>query len=236
MASKLAALLLVLCLLTGAALGEAVTPTDPADDPGEDAGSGYEVPGDDPGEDPGEKPAGKPTRPNWSGRGSGRGAGRSGSMGFTVTPGKALTSQHARGSGTVTRYGTVALELPETPMETLTLGGETLYITCEGTVFHGVVEGETLTLTAEAEGRWTVGLAALETLARSGVDTLVLAGTGGETTLPTALTPSGDSYARERAKGFVATDFLLLVEEEGLRLQVEDRVYDLEDETMRTGG
>ena len=47
-------------------------------------------------------------------------------MGFTVTPGKALTSQHARGSGTVTLYGTVALELPETPMETLTLGGETL--------------------------------------------------------------------------------------------------------------
>ena len=29
---------------------------------------------------------------------------------------------------------------------------------------------------------------------------------------------------------------LLLVEKEGLRLQVEDRVYDLEDETMRTGG
>ena len=202
-----------------------------AEDPGEDPGSGEENP-DDPGQGSGDH-AGHSSWHGFSGKGRRSG---SGSMGFTVTPGKALTGTHAKGSNSLDLYGTVALTAAGKPMDALVLGGEALDVTCEGTVFTAKVSKDTLVLTAQAEGRWSVSMDALETLSRSGVSTLVLAGGGPEQVLSTGMTLTGDSYARERAEGYVASDFHLVVEADAVWVQVEDRVYDLEELSLNTGG
>ncbi len=47
--------------------------------------------------------------------------------------------------------------------------------------------------------------------------------------IPTDLELTGPAYGRERANGFVASDFVYSLTDEGLLVQVEDRLYAVHD-------
>ena len=149
-------------------------------------------------------------------------------QGFRVTPGEALTSSHASGTKDMQLYGTVALEPAEAPVTQLTLGGTVLSVTLDGgaSAFTATLEGDALALTPESEGAcWTVNARALETLNRSGAAMLTLV-LGGETTLlSTNLAFRGATYAALRARGFVSGDFNLQIDRDGLRVEIDDQIY-----------
>ena len=156
--------------------------------------------------------------------------------GFSITPGQALTTSHARGTKELSIYGTVALSVDSEPMDELVMGGETLDIAFDSDSFTAVLEEDVLELTAEAEGEWQLSMSALETLAKSGISALLLS-SGSETIeIQTDLTLSGSSYARERAKGLVAEDFLLCLGKDEIRVHVEDRCYLLENQQLIKAG
>ncbi len=167
-----------------------------------------------------------------SGRG-GKSGGKSQSSPTTVIPGKALTSTHTRGSSSVIPYGTVELTIDDEPMEILILGGEELKLTCNGSAFTGEISQDMLILTSsDGEGTWSVTQRTLITLNESGIREIRLVAGEDETVLDTDLEFSGTAYARERANGYVPSDFLLWRQEGGWLVAVEDRVYDLEQLTV----
>lgn len=161
--------------------------------------------------------------------GGGTRPGRSGAGG--ITPGQALTSTHARGTGDLLPYGAVRLQLPEGEMDALTLGGETLDLTCGGASFSAALEDDTLLLASETAD-WTFTQATLNTLSLSGVRVLSLS--DGEETLrlDTDLAMTGRDYARERADGFASSDFRFGVADGGFTVTVEDRIYRLVDDRL----
>ena len=132
-------------------------------------------------------------------------------QGFRVTPGEALTGSHASGTGDMRIYGTVALETSNDEMTLLTLGEATLNLTLDsGAAFTATLDASTLRLKPVANGaRWEINLSALQTLNRSGIETLRLATEGGEIELSTALELGGSVYGMLRAQGLVAKDFTL---------------------------
>ena len=132
-------------------------------------------------------------------------------QGFRVTPGEALTSSHASGDGNMQLYGTVALEASDDEMTLLTLGEDQLNLTLDGgAAFTASLEDSTLYLKPVAAGaRWEIRLSALQTLNRSGIETLTLATGDGEIQLPTSLELCGSIYGMLRAQGLVAKDFTL---------------------------
>lgn len=156
-----------------------------------------------------------------------------------VTPGKALTSAHAKGSGQVLPYGTVQLAIGTGTMEILQVGGEELALSCGGHAFRGKIQGDRLVLTREAgdeaeegpETGWTVTQKALKTLSASGIREIVLIDAEGETALETGIEFSGSSYAKERAEGFVSSDFVLCRRDGSWSVRVEDREYELPELT-----
>ena len=54
----------------------------------------------------------------------------------------------------------------------------------------------------------------------------------GEAEIPTDLALTGAAYGRERAGGFVASDFLYAYSSDLLTVQVEDRLYAINDGIM----
>ena len=160
---------------------------------------------------------GKPGGPGGGMPGGGRPSGAGGSpegmadQGFRVTPGEALTSSHASGDGDMRIYGTVALEASDDEMTLLTLGEDQLNLTLDGgAAFTATLDDSTLYLEPVAAGaRWEIRLSALQTLNRSGIETLTLATGDGEIQLPTSLELCGSIYGMLRAQGLVAKDFTL---------------------------
>lgn len=223
---------LLLCLLCAAlfqaAPAEEAIP--PADSPAaeETAGDGQpesaaeEAEGGEQ-EQPGEAgEAGKGGRPSGGGRRSGRSGGSSG-----ITPGKALISTHAKGTGAELRHGAVALTAAEEDMQALVLGGEELALSCGGFGFSASVEEDVLVLRSEEGDAWAMTMDVLRTLNRSGIRRLRLIGPAGETALDTAMELTGALYGRERARGFVSADFLLLRREGEWEVRVDSRTYRL---------
>lgn len=152
-------------------------------------------------------------------------------QGFRVTPGQALTSSHASGTGDMRIYGTVALETSDAEMTLLTLGESELRVTLDGgAAFTATLDGSILYLNPIAAGaRWEINLSALQTLKRSGIETLTLAIDGAEIELPTALELGGSVYGMLRAQGLVAKDFTLEISAEGQRVSVNGAQYLLTD-------
>jgi len=167
------------------------------------------------------------------------GFGKGGAGGRTavnaVTPGKALTTTHAKGSGVLAPYGTVELSIGSAPMEILEIGGEVLDLTCGGELFRGKIEDDALVLTREeteesaAEAGWAVSQKALKTLSESGIGEVRMIDAGQEVSLETDLEFSGSAYARERAEGYVSADFMICRREGNWSVCVEDREYDLSE-------
>ncbi len=167
--------------------------------------------------------------PHW--RPSGRGGqGKGGSSAFIITPGKALISTHSSGTGDRTLYGTVPLELSSEPMTILTMGGWALEVSRGGeTDFHAALSDSQLVLTSEEEGTWYFTQYALQTLFKSGVSALSFSVAEDEVVIPTDLALTGTAYGRERAGGFVASDFVFSLDENGLFVNVEERMYAVQD-------
>ena len=152
-------------------------------------------------------------------------------QGFRVTPGQALTSNHASGTGDMRIYGTVALETSDAEMTLLTLGETELNLTLDGgAAFTASLDASTLLLQPVAAGaRWEINLSALQTLKRSGIETLTLAIDGAEIELPTALELGGSVYGMLRAQGLVAKDFTLEISAEAQTVRVNGAQYLLTD-------
>ena len=148
---------------------------------------------------------------------------------LNITPGEAITRQHAAGSKDMTLYGTVALTTEETPGTQLRLGGETLEVSCGGTPVAASVAGDTLTLRADGTD-WRISLKALHTLRDSGINTLRLSLQDGSIRqLETDLEPSGRQYGLLRAAGLVSKDFTLCPDPEGdgWTVEADGRAFDL---------
>ena len=146
------------------------------------------------------------------------------------TPGEAITRQHATGdkSETLVAYDAVLPEVSSLPMTKLTVGGETLEAGCSGMRFTASITGDTMTLYTSGAGDWQIRQNALGTLKKSGIRILRLMDGNGKTReLSTGLTFSGRQYALLRAKGFVSKDFLLTAGEDGWRVKVDGKTFDL---------
>ncbi|HIS02819.1 MAG TPA: hypothetical protein IAA75_02805 [Candidatus Pullichristensenella avicola] len=157
---------------------------------------------------------------------SGAGGGSSGST---------RTVSHSSGSDAeATPYGAVALEVPETSMLTLTLGGEELSLTltldcdagaartaaaftAELAVWNGAEGDEnydTLILTASGEGaespyayRWDFSGDVYKTLFNSGIEYLVLRVNDRVTALSTAGFTAGAAYNALKSAGAASSEF-----------------------------
>ncbi len=147
----------------------------------------------------------------------------------SVTPGKALLSSHASGSGVLAGMSSGQLRLSRIDGQiTLMLGGEPLELTCGETAFRMKRTDEILELTAETDSPdWRLTLQTLETLADNGVRVLALVSSDGQRRLNTRQLLTGAAYIRERTGGFVPRDFIYRWTGEGWRVEVEDRLYAL---------
>ena len=130
-------------------------------------------------------------------------------------------------------YGTVPLSLDSDTMQILSMGGQALEVSRGGdTDFHAELTDTLLTLTSDEEGVWYFTQYALQTLAQSGVSVLSFSTEQGEVIIPTDMALTGSAYGRERSNGFVASDFLFALTEDGLYMNVEDRYYAVQDGTL----
>lgn len=246
--SKILSLLLVLCVVCLAAAGgaraeEPAAEAAPAGDTAQPAetqeGQGEAGNGEAEGaregmpEGAGEAPAGGMPSGGFPGGGGGgmpSGGGRGGGKGGEssgITPGKALSSAHASGKKDMTRYGSVELTAEAEGMQALTLGGEELALTCGGSLFTVSVEEDVLVLCSEEGDAWSLTMDVLKTLKLSGIRQLRLAGPGTETVLDTDLELTGSLYGKERTKGFVSADFLLMLRDGKWMIRVDGREYRL---------
>ena len=186
------------------------TPT-PTPDPGENTPSPSGKPG-------GHRPSIRPRTGN-----SGK------SSVFRITPGQALISSHATGTGDMTAYGTVSLTLDSETMQVLSMGGTLLELSHGGEdEFEAELDTDQLRLSAAEDGVWYFTQYALQTLSRSGISALSFCLTDGVVSIPTDLALSGTAYGRERSSGFVASDFLFSLSDDGLFVSVEDRLYSVD--------
>ena len=166
------------------------------------------------------------SRGGGSGRSSGGQAGAD--QGFRVTAGTALTDAHDSGSGDMTPYGAVALSADEGAMSRLTLGGEALDIALDGGtgLFTAALEGTMLSLVPAAEGgTWSLNGYALRTLARSGIEAVLLTLDGERLSLSTRSEPTGRVYGDLRAEGYVSSDFEYRVSARGTEVWVDGARY-----------
>ncbi len=151
-------------------------------------------------------------------------------QGFRVTPGKALTSDHASGSKSMRLYGTVTPVSLEEPAAELAYDGYALEIALDGGqgLFTAAVEDGALTLTpAESGSAWTVNGFALKTLSRSGIDALRLVLDGAAVELPTDPGLQGPAYAALCAKGLVSGDYEYTITAGDIRVAVDGADYRL---------
>ena len=194
---------------------EPATPSDLPDD------------SDDQGRPDGQQaPAAPQRRIRYTGRRSSR---SSAAAGFQVTPGKALTTTHAKGTQDMQLYGTVALETDDRLMQRLEIGGTELDISCGGGWFTAELEESRLLLGGAESSSWTMTQAALNTLAKSGVSELVLATEDGEYAVDTSLSFTGLKYGQLRAKGLVAKDFSIHLSGGAITVVADGETYTLAD-------
>ena len=148
----------------------------------------------------------------------------------SVTPGKALLSSHASGSGILQGLESGWLRVRRIEGQTiLMLDSEELEISCGETNYTMNQTGEILELTAVTEApAWRLTLQDLETLADHGIRVLALVSSDGQRRLNTRQLLNGSAYTRERMDGFVPQDFVYRWTDEGWRVEVEERVYALE--------
>ena len=208
--------------------------------PAEEASTEEESPGKDPDSEEGDaKDTGEKTeegnasgapgggkKPAGGRSGGGRG-GKSSQNSSGITPGKALTSSHAKGSRDMLRHGAVALTTGIGSMDTLVLGGKKLTLSCSGHTFLASLEDDVLILRSAEGDEWSLTMDVLKTLQISGIRQLRLIGPEEETVLNTDLELSGAAYGRERAQGFVSSDFLLLRRNGDWIIRVDGREYRL---------
>ena len=133
-------------------------------------------------------------------------------------------------------YGTVALEASDDEMTLLTLGETELNLTLDGGVaFTASLEDSTLYLEPVSAGaRWEIKLSALQTLNRSGIETLRLATEDGEIQLFTDLELCGSVYGMLRAQGLVAKDFTLEISADQQIVRVGGAQYLLNGSELAT--
>ena len=82
-----------------------------------------------------------------------------------------------------------------------------------------------LILRSEESGAWSLTMDVLQTLEISGISRLRLIGPDTEVMLDTDLELTGPLYGRERSKGFVSADFLLLMRDGEWIIRVDGREY-----------
>lgn len=158
------------------------------------------------------------------------GSGMPEEAGFRVTPGEALTDDHASGTKNMTLYGTVALEVEETPMQALTVGGVALDVTLDGGLqpFTASIEDGCLILTPETEGeQWQLSGGALKTLFSSGIEALILVVDDSKIALETGTALGGAVYGKLCAAGYVSKDYLWQVDARGMEITVGEARYRL---------
>ena len=181
---------------------------------------------ENPQEEPGRPGGGKmPSRPSGGGRRSGKGNMDGQDSGLRITPGKALSSTHASGTGFVRTYGAVDPEAEDGEMELLSLGGEELTLRCGENTFTAGVEEDELILVTDGGDDWSLTMDVLKTLNLSGICRVRMISPDAETVLDTDMELTGADYGRERSRGFVSADFTLFRSEGEWRLRVEDREY-----------
>lgn len=188
-----------------------------------------------------QRPEGEGPR---GGRGGGHpGGGRSGTsaskgasteqapQGFRVTPGTALTSSHASGTGDMLPYCAVALTTTDAPMTRLVAGDETLDIGLEnGGTFTAAIEDSRLILTAGDGDAWRLNGLALRRLAAGGVETILMDSGDWSGELSANMTLAGDIYARLRSEGYVSANCDYRVSAEGVLVTVDGVTYALDDD------
>ncbi len=151
--------------------------------------------------------------------------------GFTVTPGVALTDDHASGTKIMTLFGTVELEIDdEEAMEILTVDDTELDVTLDlgASTFTAVIEDTIMTLTpSESGSSWQLNGAALRTLTRSGIETLELVTDSGTISFDTEISLTGTVYAGLCAQGIVSKDYVWTATSEGVTVCVNDTEYEV---------
>ena len=145
-----------------------------------------------------------------------------------ITPGEAITRQHAVGSKDMTLYGTVnTAAVQDLPMTALTFDGTALDVNCGGERFTAAMSEKTLVLSSLGDG-WRISQKALSVLKASGVDDIRLTlSDGTKLSIPTDLEFEGRHYARLRALGYVSKDFILKVKDGALAVECDGTTYDL---------
>lgn len=179
----------------------------------------------------GETTEGQPSGGGFPG-GGGRGGRGGGGRSSGTTPGKALTSAHAKGSGNMLPHGAVALAAGEESMTVLSLGGEELALTCGGYAFTVSIAGEELVLSTEGGDEWSLTMDVLKTLNISGIQTIRLNSQTAETVLYTNMELTGTLYGRERAQGYVSSDFLMIRRQGEWLVTVGGREYRLSGDEL----
>ena len=165
------------------------------------------------------------------GKSSSAAPGAEADQGFTVTPGKALTSAHSTGTRDMTLYGALTPEPAEGAMTRLTLGETALEVALDGgeSAFTAQLEGDRLILAPEGDGEvWTLNGYALRALNRSGIAAVELALGADTAAFPTDYMPRGDVYAELCAAGYVSSDYDYSVSASGVSVCVDGRTYRLD--------
>ena len=184
---------------------------------------------------------------------SGGGSGSSGSGTTKKTTTTSTPRRHARATSTMTHdYDQVQLVgAPEEAMNTLTLGGEQLELSLEGSAFtlalydpehpeaskeEQEAMGDTLILTAKGIGSWKINGAVLRKLNKSGVDKLVLQNGEQSVSVPTEGFLAGWAYDELKSRGTAGRrfDYELQVDENGAHWQVtvEGKTYELGEDPL----
>lgn len=156
-----------------------------------------------------------------------------------ITPGEALTSDHASGDEDMTRYWAVDIITTADRETQLTLGGTALDIALSDGDFTEEVLGGTLALTTESGTHWQVNGYALKLLSISGITNVTLTSGGESVTIPTEDFLSGSAYAALRAQGFVSKDFTLEIAISGgvtATVAAAGGVYEVDGATMAVSG
>jgi len=160
-------------------------------------------------------------------------------QGLRITPGEALTSDHASGSKNMRAHGAVEVVPSTAEMTVLTLDGTALSVTLDDqqSAFGAAKEENVLVLTPAGEGgKWSVNAYALKVLNRSGIEAvrLMLGETAVE--LSTSWQPQGMVYAKLSAAGYVSKDYTLIVTQNDLVVTVEDQSYRINENNELVGG
>lgn len=163
----------------------------------------------------------------------GQGGAAEAERGFHVTAGTALTSAHNTGDRDMSLYGSLALSWDEeAAMTALTLDGTALDIALsDGGEFTAELDGTTLALSPIAGARaWSLNGYALKTLARSGIETLLLSVDGETISFPTQPALTGSAYGALCAAGYVSADYDYTIAANGVEVRVDGATWQLSED------